>query len=341
MKMLSVIIPVYNVERYIDKCISSIVEQDLQNFEIILVDDGSSDSSGKKCDNWYDKDGRIRVYHRENSGLMSAWKYGVMNASGKYIGFVDSDDWIEPNMFSTLLNNAENNGADIVACGLVKEFENGNPNKKEIFLLKNGVYDFNRIKEEIFPIIISSSKTPSRGLSPNRVTKLFRKDLLLSILPFCDDNVSIGEDLLTNFAAVTRANKLVVLSDFYPYHYRISQGSMINKYSKANLEKLKTLKKCLEKVNDSVEFNFQTQINNDYLSLTLQQLELEILFSNQDNCMIRQNMYTLYNDSLFQNALKYCDFSQIKKKHCGYLFLLKYKLYPLLIAIRKIKRVTQ
>lgn len=113
-KLISVIVPVYNVEKYIDRCIESIVNQTYRDIELILVDDGSTDSSQELCKKWEKKDSRIKVLHKENGGVETARNYGLDNANGEYIGFIDSDDYINEKMFEVLVNNIENN--DIIVC---------------------------------------------------------------------------------------------------------------------------------------------------------------------------------------------------------------------------------
>ena len=104
-KLISVIVPVYNVEEYVEKCVLSIINQTYKNLEIILVDDGSTDNSGKICDEIAIKDNRIKVIHKKNGGLSDARNVGIDIAKGDYLGFVDSDDYIDPDMYSILLNN--------------------------------------------------------------------------------------------------------------------------------------------------------------------------------------------------------------------------------------------
>lgn len=123
-KILSIIVPVYNVSRYLSGCIESILSQDFQDFELILVDDGSVDDSGKICDEYAGKDNRILVLHQQNGGVSSARNAGIENASGKYIAFVDADDTIEPNMYSTMVTKAEQSGSDYVICGIKILFAN-------------------------------------------------------------------------------------------------------------------------------------------------------------------------------------------------------------------------
>lgn len=131
--LLSVVVPVYNVEKYVERAVDSICTQTLTDMEIILVDDGSKDQSGKLCDELAQKDSRIRVLHKENGGLSSARNAGIEIAGGKYIAFVDSDDWIDPEMYSVLTGLLEKHQADLAICSYkeVSEGENPNPAKGE------------------------------------------------------------------------------------------------------------------------------------------------------------------------------------------------------------------
>ena len=122
--MLSVIVPVYNVEKYLRRCVESILAQTEHDLEIILVDDGSTDTSGEICDEYAKKYGRIKTIHKENGGLTSAWIAGAKASVGDYLGFVDSDDWIDMDMYKRMYKKAKSHNADMVLCGLVKEFEN-------------------------------------------------------------------------------------------------------------------------------------------------------------------------------------------------------------------------
>ena len=118
MDLISVIVPVYKVEKYLDKCVQSIVNQTCKNLEIILVDDGSPDNCGAMCEAWAEKDSRIKVIHKENGGLSDARNAGLAVATGDWVAFVDSDDWVAEEMFARLLNAAKNHQADISACNV-------------------------------------------------------------------------------------------------------------------------------------------------------------------------------------------------------------------------------
>lgn len=122
MEKISVIVPVYNVSQYLRKCIDSILEQDYKNFEIILINDGSTDDSGKICDEYAEKYKNINVYHQKNGGISSARNLGVSKVTGKYISFVDSDDFVMKDFLSSMHSNLKNNNVDISCCGSYEYF---------------------------------------------------------------------------------------------------------------------------------------------------------------------------------------------------------------------------
>lgn len=123
--MISVIVPIYNVEAYLDRCVKSIVNQSYKDLEIILVDDGSPDHCGEMCDQWAQKDSRIKVIHKKNGGLSDARNAGIEIATGNYLGFVDGDDWIAKNMYQSLLKTIEDFNVSVATAGLKRVYENG------------------------------------------------------------------------------------------------------------------------------------------------------------------------------------------------------------------------
>ena len=132
-ELISIIVPVYNVEQYLEKCVNSIVNQTYKNLEIILVDDGATDSSGKLCDELAKIDNRIKVYHKENGGLSDARNYGVERATGDYMGFVDSDDYIDAEMYEKLYEAIKKENVDVAECNLKIIY----PEREELFTEQN------------------------------------------------------------------------------------------------------------------------------------------------------------------------------------------------------------
>lgn len=209
--LISVIVPVYNVEKYLDVCIESIVTQTYQNLEIILVDDGSKDHSPEICDEWGTKDNRIKVIHKANGGASSARNMGLDVAKGDYIGFVDSDDYIEPNYYEFLLNICTEYSADIARCTyeIFIEFENnkpvdGNTVDKIITLTDNDLF---------LDLCHAGHKHVIN------VNKLFSRKALEGL--HFDNTIKSGEDLVFNYFAYKKANKMVC-HDLPLYHYRIT-----------------------------------------------------------------------------------------------------------------------
>ena len=125
MPLISVIVPVYNVEAYLNRCVDSILTQTFTNFELMLVDDGSTDGSGSICDSYLDKDSRVIVFHKPNGGLSDARNYGLDRMSGVYVAFIDSDDWIDSRYFETLLHTIQTTGSQISQCNFRFVFEDG------------------------------------------------------------------------------------------------------------------------------------------------------------------------------------------------------------------------
>ncbi len=217
--MISVIVPVYNVELYLSQCIESIINQTYKDIEIILIDDGSPDNCGRICDEYAKKDSRVRVFHKENGGLSNARNYGIEKASGEYIGFVDSDDWLEPEMYETLINVAKENRADIVNCGFYYEF------------LKRTV-----IRENIEKKFDNTIDLCKALLNNEIVTgvwnKLFHRSCFADI-KFPDGHVS--EDTATIYKFFLKTGNVISISTPL-YHYRISrEGNITQTHTMANL----------------------------------------------------------------------------------------------------------
>ena len=223
--LISVIVPVYKVELYLDRCIQSIVNQTYPNLEIILVDDGSPDNCGAICDSWAEKDSRIKVIHKENGGLSDARNAGMAVASGTYIGFVDSDDYISEGMYQLLFDRMLADGSDIAACRVEMVFEDGSPSRP---LTRSGQCILSR--EDAIKASISES-----WLKQPVWYKLYKTELIRDI-PF-----PVGkyhEDVFWSYQAVAKAQKVSVF-DTPCYFYTQRRGSIMSEsYSLKRLDSL-------------------------------------------------------------------------------------------------------
>ena len=208
--MISVIIPVYGVEKYLSRCLDSIINQTYRDLEIILVDDGSPDNSGKICDEYAAKDSRIKVIHKENGGLSSARNAGLDVATGEYIGFVDSDDWIEPQTYNMLFSAIEKNNSDIAICGHRMVYDNTSTSKATY---SNDEYlSYDLLWNEIFGKLNNAAWN-----------KLYRKNLIDDLrFPI---GVIHGEDLIFNLNYLKNC-KCGVINKTPLYNYFVRLGSI-------------------------------------------------------------------------------------------------------------------
>lgn len=211
--MISIIVPIYNVEKYLDRCIKSILNQTYKNLQIILVDDGSPDNCGKICDEYALKDKRIEVIHKENGGVSSARNIGLEKVKGKYIGFVDADDYISEDMYESMLNLIKNNDADTCICNLYIEENNSLSIKNKN--IGNKIYNRMEILKEVIL---------DKNIQSYPCNKLFKKELLKKI-KFPEGKKY--EDIGTTFYILENANKIIVTDKPYYYYYQ-RQDSTVN-----------------------------------------------------------------------------------------------------------------
>ena len=202
---ISVIVPVYKTEGLLDRCVESIVGQTYENLEIILVDDGSPDNCPAMCDAWAEKDSRIRVIHKENGGVSSARNAALDIATGDYIGFVDSDDWIEPEMYSSLIQKISESGKNIALCSYYAVEISGERYECRCVVDKE-VLD----KDDYFRFIVLGG---DGGYIWNR---LYDADILKEVR--FDEDIWYSEDLLFNFKTAQKSNGAAIL-DKIEYNY--------------------------------------------------------------------------------------------------------------------------
>lgn len=252
-KLISIIVPIYKVEQYLDKCIQSIINQTYRNLQIILVDDGSPDNCGKICDEYALKDDRIEVIHKINGGISDARNIGISKAKGKYIGFVDSDDFIDKNMYKDMYNLIEEKKADVCICNFYNVIDDNN-------IIKNsnkGIQEYNKM--DILREILLDKQIQSYAWN-----KLYKRELF--------DNIKypVGkkyEDIGTTFYILEKCNKVVV-TDLPKYYYLNRADSIVNSLSEQTVMDYVDL---INKRYDYIEnkFNKLTRYNVYYLARTL------------------------------------------------------------------------
>lgn len=220
--VISVIVPIYNTELYLNKCIQSLLDQTYKSLEIILVDDGSDDDSLKICKLFEEKDSRIKVISQENQGLICARKTGIQNATGELVGFVDSDDWIECDMYEQMVHIYEKFECDLISSGIYRDYPDG----RSVIACDN--YDaglYCDLEESIYPTMLWDEKEKDYGLYSTLVNKIFKRQILTRVYENINTDVFYGEDSLALYTYCMKIKCLYVLK--YPYyHYVIRKGSM-------------------------------------------------------------------------------------------------------------------
>ena len=246
--LVSIIVPIYNVEPYLNKCIDSIINQTLTNIEIILVNDGSTDNCGKIIDEYAKKDNRIIAIHKENGGQASARNMGLDVARGTYIGFVDSDDWIELDMYENLYNSIETYDADISVCGRQLYLENGNLINKIniedefINLYKSNLKDY--VSEKLFykhTVVVWNKLYKRKVIEENNIR-------------FEDVSYVGSEDALFNYSVLCHAEKIKSIDKIY-YNQLAREGSTARTYKYGYMSRTAMMVKCMKQ--------YSIKINNE------------------------------------------------------------------------------
>lgn len=240
---ISVVIPVYNTAEYLPECLESVINQTLKEIEIICIDDGSTDDSPHILDEYALRDKRIRVFHKSNGGPASARKAGVMMANGSYVAFVDSDDWIEADMYEQLHQFAVQYAADMVTCGFFLE---GNYSTMHMDTVAQGLYEQENMAYLREKAIYNFEKRSS-GLKASLCYKLFQKELIQKAQCKVPDEIVMADDKMCLLTALLECNSAYVYHKPF-YHYRIRANSIVHTGSEEYLLKVYAVYKYLKEL---------------------------------------------------------------------------------------------
>ena len=230
---ISIIVPIYNVEKYLRQCIESICQQTYQDLEIILVDDGSTDGCYGICEEYRKRDSRIVVIHKENGGLVSARKAGIKTVSGEYIAYVDGDDWIESDMLERMYRKIVEQNVDVVMCG---RYEDTGKTHKQVFHgFPEGKYGRQALKEEVYPRMFVNGDFFTWGIFPGLWDKLFRRGVIEGFQLSVDERIVMGEDAACIYPCLLNVKSIYVLHECL-YHYRQTTSSMV-KMGRDNIQR--------------------------------------------------------------------------------------------------------
>lgn len=303
--LLSIIVPLYNEEDYIAKTVESIRNSSFEDFELLLIDDGSTDMSSNICDSLALKDSRIKVIHKKNGGLVSSWKCGVSNAKADYISFVDGDDLVEHRMFEKLYNSVMNYNADIAITIVSNLYQSGK--KRNDLYFEKGYYDSKKIEKEIYPKFLNTGKFMEKGMSPSRCGKVIKKCIFEKNMSYCDNSVRFGEDVNVMVPVILDCQSMVLVdSADCDYLYRCVQNSMLNSFNPSMYSQVvklyNSLIKCLYDKNKCFS-EVENQIMAFYLGSIVQCYKN---YLREDNNILKmlKNIWYLSTDSDFKKAAK-------------------------------------
>lgn len=254
--LFSIIIPIYNAEKYLEQCLASVRHQKYQNYEVIMIDDGSMDSSGDICNKYSETDSRFKVVHKKNGGVTNARKSALSIATGDYIVCIDSDDWISEDYLLKFKEEIELNDADIICCGYYSVKKN-KITSVEVSCEKK-LYDREAIRNEIFPILVQTET--ATYFRPSLWAKVFKKELFKVHYQNINDRITVGEDGLCVITCIYFSNSISIIKDCL-YYYRETNISITRKRKPFAWEYPKLIANDLSNLLSMDEYDFESQIN--------------------------------------------------------------------------------
>lgn len=299
MPIVSLVVPVYKVEKYLERCVDSLIHQTLSDIEIILVDDGSPDQCGLICDMLKDKDERIRVVHKSNGGLSSARNAGMKIACGKYIGFVDSDDDVELDMFQIMVDAAETYTADFVMSDYIRIMQDGSRSLIST-QLRGGFYKKEDIVKSIYPALIMGENIDYGPILSVWHCIYNRSFLAVNNIEFAED-VKWSEDNLFSAMVGYCAKSFVYLKNKGLYHYYQNPGTITTSYRMGAWNVYK-------RMNEYMENYFATKLDYDFN----RQLKLHLIYYACNTVSMECRNAKNINDAIVKIREILCDPKLIK-----------------------------
>lgn len=338
MELITVIVPVYNVEKYLEQCVKSLINQTYNNLEIILVNDASTDSSGSLCDELAKLDNRIKVIHKKNEGLGFARNSGMEVMSGKYVTFIDSDDYADLDLIEQLYSQLKQSKADTCIGGFKRVRDSGEIIFKEEY--EKIVYYDSEVKNNLLIRMLGSSPEKSDAVRMSVWNVLYSVDIIKNNdLKFPSEREFISEDIIFNINYYEYSRKVVVI-DTSAYNYRVNAQSLTGKYKPDRFEKCKILY-------NEVLKRIETVYEDDIAIYRLQRQ----FFVNVRGCIKQEgskisnksfidsiiSITDICKDSLIQDIILKYPIKKIKIKQRVFLYLIKYKLSFLLYVLVQLK----
>lgn len=335
--IVSVIVPVYNVEKYLDRCLISIVNQTLKNIEIILVDDGSKDTSGKLCDEWQKKDKRIKVIHKENEGLGFARNSGINIANGKYICYIDSDDYIKLDTLEKVLSRLEKTNSDICYFGFIEKIGE----KEKIVEIPKKLYYSQKEKEEFIKNILGPKEDAKESVfcGVSACTAILKKEVLdKNGIRFLSERKILSEDIIYNLQVCERVNSISIEPNYYYYYCHNNNNSLTTRYRKDRFQAAINMFKEVQKNVNIEDEEVLKRIQRSFMRSLINSVRQEIIYEKINGYeLMYNNLKQICNNEIVKKVVTSYPINKMPIKQRILFNLIKYKKIYFLIIVIKLK----
>ena len=334
---ISVIVPVYNVQKYLKECINSILAQSFKDFELLLIDDGSTDKSGEICEEYASKDSRIKVYHKLNEGLGLTRKYGFERSEGRYVTFIDSDDSILSDYLERLHSAAQKHNAELVVSGYIKTDENG----KTLFssVLKEESFKDSEVKDLLLSRFIGSSPEKKDSIFTTAWGKLYlREPLYSNNVKFFSERQIQSEDLAFQLEVLPHL-KLAYVISYSGYKYRTNTNSLSMKYKLERFDELKKVYKYTQKRIHELSLPADTKYRADkmlYVQLLNCFKQENSDISKKSVIMCLKRIKEITADPLVQMSIRNYPIRKLSFKQKAYILMIKYRMNVMIYTLCKV-----
>lgn len=322
---LSVILPVYNCEKYVRECLESLQSQTLEGIEVIVVNDGSTDSTSSICRSYRERWPGLRLIEKQNGGLGSARNAGLSVATGEYVGFVDSDDWVEATMYGRLYEIAKTHDCDIVLCSAYRNWSEKLPAQ-----FRGGLFDRRQIREEIFPRLLGvlSERSGRSVLRWSNWVRIYRRRLVERCGIRFGEAFRRSQDLPFTFECTIQAERYFHLDGEYLYHNRVNPESLSRSYTKNMWELIRPLLQHLRQVVEGYkEFDFRSQMDIRVFQFAIACAENEVKPSNRASLATRLGRIdALFSDPMVQESMERIDPEDMGLRTRTYFAAFRYRL---------------
>lgn len=337
---VSIIVPVYNVEKYLDRCIQSLQNQTLKDIEIILVDDGSPDQCPQMCDEYSKQDNRIKVIHKKNAGLGMACNSGINIATGEYIAFCDSDDYVDSDMYEKMYNVAVINNADAVFSGIKTVDENGDVRPMNTYPTLQIIKEKNKIHQFAMDMIASPPSDPiERHIAMSAKIVLYKKKLIDKYnFRFASERILISEDLIWNLDILCNATCIITIPETFYYYYKNSV-SLSKQIRTDRFIFFKTLRHELYQKSQRYGMPEETKKRIDRMFIGYSRFYIGCICNSTLSRQNKKKVITeIWNDIIWKNLWHTYPISKMPRKHLLIFLLIRLKCYILLSIIFKLKK---